>query len=136
MQTNTETFGTAFNCMDGRCQEAVRAYVQQTYGVVWVDAITEPGMDGILAGKALLEEQPKSILEWIRRKAEISAKGHRSAHAVVVGHTQCAGNDVSDPSHLADIRKAVETVQSWHLFGTVVGLLAVPEGDRWCLRNI
>ena len=126
-----DTFATAFNCMDGRCQEAVRSFVCTTWDIVYVDTVTEPGIDGILAGKRLLSEQPSNLVEWIRRKAEISAKGHGSSHAVVVGHTKCAGNNVLDSVHVEDIERAVETVRAWNLFKEVVGLIAFESAEGW-----
>ena len=95
-----DTFATAFNCMDGRCQDAVARYMRGKHSVTWVDKINEPGLDGILAGKTVHATQPHGIIEWLRFKAEVSAKGHGSRHAVVVGHVKCAGNNVSDDEHL------------------------------------
>jgi 2-keto-3-deoxy-L-rhamnonate aldolase RhmA len=131
MRLTEETFATAFNCMDGRCQDTVSAFVRAKWGVDWVDAITEPGIDGILAGKHPLAEQPGNILEWIRRKAEVSARGHGSVHAVVVGHTKCAGNNVSDEEHMEDIRAAAEMVRSWGLFDEVICLLVTTNHQGW-----
>lgn len=37
------TFATAINCMDGRTQLAVTAFMKSRYGVDFVDMITEPG---------------------------------------------------------------------------------------------
>lgn len=117
--------------MDGRCQDAVKDYFVRVHGVRWVDTITEPGLDGILSGKRILLEQPEHLLPWLRRKAEISAKGHGSEHAVVVGHVLCAGNNVPDAEHIRDIQAAVETVRSWALFKTVFGLIAFHENGEW-----
>lgn len=133
---NGKTFGTAFNCMDGRCQSAVNMYVKQTFGVDFVDEITEPGMDGILAGKKKLGTQPDTILDWVRTKSEVSAKNHNSKVAVVVGHQQCAGNPVSDEEHSNDIRKAVEAVGAWGLFETVQGLMVSEDGGKWTVEPV
>ncbi len=40
------TFATAINCMDGRVQLPVIAYLKSKYVVDYVDAITEPGRTG------------------------------------------------------------------------------------------
>ena len=42
-------FCTAINCMDGRTQEPVIAFVKKRFGIDCVDMITEPGPDKILA---------------------------------------------------------------------------------------
>jgi len=75
-------------------------------------------------------------MEWIRRKADISAKGHGSKYAVVVGHSLCAGNNVSDSAHAEDIARAVETVRSWNIFEEVIGLMAAPQGVSWGVRPL
>jgi hypothetical protein len=137
MKTGNEIFGTAFNCMDGRCQDAVAAYVRQKFNVDYVDAITEPGRDGILAGKKVDVSQPDDVLKWLRFKAQVSAKGHGSRHAVVVGHSKCAGNNTSNDEHQSDIRRAVEAVQGWNLFETVVGLFAFESGSTgWTVVEV
>jgi len=48
-------FATAINCMDGRCQLPVIEWMKKRYGVEYVDMITEPGPDGVLAeGRTIL----------------------------------------------------------------------------------
>ena len=42
----------------------------------------------------------------------------------IVGHTDCAGNPVSDEDHYADVRTAKKTIQSWGFGGRVVGFVA------------
>ena len=44
-----ETFATAINCMDGRTQEPIISWAKKAFEVDYVDAITEPGPDKILA---------------------------------------------------------------------------------------
>ena len=56
--------------------------------------------------------------------------------AFVVGHTGCAGNPVSDDEHVADIMRAVETVRSWGLFESVVGLMAKPGKEGWVVSPV
>ena len=56
-------FVTCLNCIDGRVQLPVINWVMTNYGVKYVDMITTPGMDGILADKNYNIED---ILEKIR----------------------------------------------------------------------
>ena len=113
-----ETFATAFNCIDGRCQDSVTVWAREHFGVYFVDSITEPGMDKLLAeGKNL------SLIDWVRAKGEISTEKHNSRKAVVVGHLECAGNPVVRDEHIVHIQTAVKQVESWRLFDDVVGLL-------------
>jgi hypothetical protein len=41
--------GTAINCIDGRVQEPVAAWLKERYHLDYVDMITEPGADKVLA---------------------------------------------------------------------------------------
>lgn len=129
-------FATAFNCMDGRCQEEVRRFVCSRTDARYVDMVALAGMDGILAGKSpAVPLDSAAAIALTRFEAEVS-KGHGSTCAFVIGHTGCAGNPVSDEEHLSDIGKAVETVRSWGLFESVVGLMATPNDLGWGLRSI
>ena len=93
-------------------------WAREHFGVYFVDSITEPGMDKLLAeGKNL------SLIDWVRAKGEISTEKHNSRKAVVVGHLECAGNPVVRDEHIVHIQTAVKQVESWRLFDDVVGLL-------------
>ena len=82
-----DAFATAVNCMDGRVQHAVAELLKKKYKVDYVDMITEPGLDGVLA-----TNQDKAAIESIKRKIGISTGRHGSKHIAVAGHHDCAGN--------------------------------------------
>ncbi len=42
-------FGTALNCIDGRTQIPIINWLKENFDVDYVDLITEPGMDKVLA---------------------------------------------------------------------------------------
>lgn len=109
------TFCTVFDCMDGRCQEAVGVWCRQNFGVEYPDTITIAGCDGVLCS---------SEAEWERAvaMAKISTEKHGANQAAIVGHTGCAGFPVSDEEHQEAIRNAVAKIASTGLFDTVVGL--------------
>lgn len=111
-----KTFGTAVNCMDGRVQDPVSAWLRKNRGVDYVDAVTEAGINGVLAA-----DLPR-VHERIRRKVEISIQKHGSKHIVVAGHHDCAGNPVSREEHEAQLRKAVELVKGWKFDAEVISL--------------
>ena len=115
------TFATALNCMDGRCQEKALAYAKNLFGADHIDMITEPGKDGLLAGTHSVVETDEILakVEWIRQKAEISAKGHGSKQVVIFGHCECAGNQVGLAEHKDHLRMAKKTVEGWGLFEEV-----------------
>ncbi len=60
-------FATAINCMDGRMQIPVIVYLKNKYEVDYVDMITSPGTNKVLA-----ESKNKAVLESIKRYVEIS----------------------------------------------------------------
>lgn len=102
-------FGTAINCMDGRCQDSVKDYVKQKYNVDHVDMITEPGVDGMLY-KGSFDDVSE---DYMKRKIGISVDKHGSNVIVVAGHYDCAGNPVTKDEHIEHLKKAVDTVYSW-----------------------
>ncbi len=122
------TFATAINCMDGRAQLPVIAYLKSKYGVDYVDAITEPGPNRILAGN-----RDQIDLDSIRRRLEISVMKHGSKHVVIVGHHDCAGNPVDKETQLSQIAAAVETVKSWGFPCEITGLWV---DEQWKVHEV
>lgn len=119
------TFGTALKCMDGRIHEQVETWMRSHFSVMWIDAITEPGMDRFLA------EESEEELAGIKKKLSISINKHGSRFITVVGHAaDCAGNPVPIHVHREHIKCGVERVRSWRLGGdiTIVGLLL---NEKW-----
>ncbi len=100
-------FGTAINCMDGRVQAPVADWVKNRFGVDYVDMITLPGPDKVLAERADVRD--------IYDRAEISVKKHGSKIIVLAGHHNCVGNAVDKEGHLGHIKKAVDAVKGWNL---------------------
>lgn len=110
------TFATAVNCMDGRVQEPVNNWIKATFGVDYVDVITEPGAD-----KALTEGPPAQV-DSVKVRVLVSVNGHGSKNVAIVGHHDCAGNPVSKEKHLEMTRQAVQDVIAWKLPVQVLGL--------------
>jgi len=116
------TFVTAINCMDGRVQDAVKNYMQKNYGVDFVDAITEPGPNKILA-----ESSNAPIIENIKKRVAISVEKHGSKVVAIVGHHDCAGNPVAKEEQINHLKEAKKVVEGFG-FPVEVILLYV-EGD-------
>ena len=57
-----KAFACAINCMDGRVQDAVKNYMKENYGVDYVDLVTEPGPNKILA-----ENADETVIENIKK---------------------------------------------------------------------
>jgi hypothetical protein len=100
-------FGTAINCMDGRVQLPLINWMKETYGLDYVDMITEPGPDKIVAAGG------SGQLDSIKSRIAISVQRHGSAVIVVAAHHDCAGNPVTEEEHMAQIEKAVEVIKSF-----------------------
>ncbi len=121
------TFATAINCMDGRVQSPVRRWLRDLLKVDYVDMITEPGPDKIMASALASDINP------IRKKVLISVEKHHSRTVAIAGHHDCAGNPVSKEAHRDQIRKAVQVIQSWQLPVRVLGLWL---NDAWAVEVI
>ena len=65
------TFATAINCISGRVQLPVITYIKNAQGVDYVDMITAPGVNKLLADGIYL-----TTTELIKKSAEISVSGH------------------------------------------------------------
>ena len=118
-------FATSVSCMDGRIQIPLAKWIIENYSVDFVDAVTEPGVDNIVAENLDLES--------IKTKVGISINAHKSKLIVVSGHYDCAGNPVSDEKHISQIKKGVEVISSWDLDVKVIGVWV---DDSWNVNLI
>ena len=118
-------FATAINCMDGRTQLPVNDWMKKEYGVDYVDTITEPGPNKILA--------ENNDVESIKRRVLISVNRHGSENIAIVGHHDCAGNPVEKEKQLSHIKNAIKTVESWGLDAKVMGLWV---DESWLVNRV
>lgn len=102
-----ETFFTNVGCMDGRVQKAVNKYGSLVFGAEYADTVTKAGLDGLLAR----EDVEENALESIKNMILVSVEKHHSHGIVVHGHSECAGNPVSDEQHEMDIKRSVERIK-------------------------
>lgn len=119
-------FATAINCMDGRTQQSVSDWMKKAFCVDYVDTITEPGPNKILAEKT---EEAESI----KRRVLISVGKHGSKHIAIVGHHDCAGNPVGKELQVAHIARAIKTIESWGLSANVIGLWV---DENWRVNKV
>lgn len=110
-------FGTAINCMDGRTQLPVIEFLKNNFGVDYIDIITEPGPNKILA-----EHKDRSSIESIKRRVEVSIMRHGSKLVAVAGHHDCAGNPADKDAQMDQIRTACKIIEQWGFNILVVGL--------------
>lgn len=110
-------FATAINCMDGRVQVPIIKYITKKYEVEYIDMITEPGPNKILA-----ENKEHRTIDSIKERVKISIDAHGSCLIAIVGHYDCAGNPVDEEQQIEDIKCAVKNVESWNLDVKIIGL--------------
>ena len=110
-------FATAINCMDGRVQMPVIEWMKKAYGVDYIDMVTEPGPNKILA-----EGKDKATLESIKNRVGISINKHGSEIIAIVGHYDCAGNPAEKDKQNESTLSAIEAVKLWNFRAEVIGL--------------
>jgi hypothetical protein len=121
-------FCTVINCMDGRVQRSVLEYMLHRYEVPYVDTITAPGPNGILARR-----EDETSLASILRCVEVSIDKHHTVGIAVVGHYDCAGNPGDKEHQNADTRAAVRYLRSKYPDQKIVGLWV---DDTWTVEEI
>jgi carbonic anhydrase len=117
------SFCTAVTCIDGRIHIPVITFLKERYNVDYVDMVSEPGPNRILADAT---DQP--TVESIIRRVKISVEKHQSSTIAVVGHYDCAGNPSTDAEQSEHTAAAVSSIQKEFPDLTVVGLWV---DDQW-----
>ena len=116
-------FALAITCLDGRVQRPVVDYMRRTYGVDYVDLITEPGPEW-----ALTDPARAGVQAAIQRNARFSIAGHEAELIAVAAHDDCLGNDADAGTRLAQLRAAQQVVTGWDLGVDVIGLWVHMDG--------
>ncbi|MFC1704021.1 carbonic anhydrase [Candidatus Omnitrophota bacterium] len=124
----TKKFSTAINCMDGRVQKPVIEFIQKTFDVDYVDMITEPGPNKILA-----EGKEENCIASLKKKVEISVKKHNSELIVIAAHYDCAGNPETGDVQKEHLRKSIEVVASWGFPVKKISALWLDEDFKPCI---
>ncbi|UCD65172.1 MAG: hypothetical protein JSW34_01730 [Candidatus Zixiibacteriota bacterium] len=119
---------TVINCMDGRTQSVVNEYLKERFKVEFVDTITEPGPNRILA-----ERSQPVLVESIMSRLEISLREHQSVGVAVVGHHDCAGNPAAEDEQIRHIKHAVRFIRTRHEGVNVIGLWV---NERWEVEEV
>ncbi len=122
MQVAQLTFGTLVTCIDGRVQRPTILWMREQYNLDYVDVISEPGPDKLMA-----EGWPGDVAP-VRTKVGFSISAHASRLVALCGHYDCAGNPATPDEHRAQISAGVRLLRSWNLGADIVGLWL---NDRW-----
>ena len=115
-------FACAINCMDGRVQDPVKDYIKSNYDADYVDMVTEPGPNKILA-----DDVESGVVNNILDRVNISIKHHGSKLLAVVGHFGCAGNQADKATQINHLKKAKENLATRFKDIEII-LLWVPKG--------
>jgi len=118
-------FACAANCIDGRVQEAVTTYLREAYGVDWVDMVTEPGINLILA-----RDTDTEVVFNIMRRIRTSVQGHGSRVVAIVGHPDCKGNPAEKSEQTEHLRRAKATTQQYD-FHADITIVLLWVNDDW-----
>lgn len=100
------SFCTVINCMDGRVQLPVIKYLQKRFDAEYVDSITEPGPNFILAKQTNI-----NIVESVFNRLKISVDKHASVGIAVAGHYGCAGNPANEQAQAEHTLDAVRCIK-------------------------
>lgn len=111
-----DTFGTVVNCIDGRAQIPASEWIRQNCGVDYVDTITTPGADRVLA-EGYMERVAR-----IETKVRLSVVRHSSPVVAIAGHYDCLANPCEREERFELIIACAERISSWRLGVRVVGL--------------
>ena len=103
-----KTFATAINCIDGRAQAPAAEYLKSSFGVDFVDMITEPGPNKVISEGVSLE-----TIESIKERVRLSVERNNSRNIAIVGHYDCKGNPASDEEQKRQLAEAVKVIDSW-----------------------
>jgi hypothetical protein len=121
-------FATVINCIDGRTQLPLIAYLKEKCKVDYVDIVTEAGLVRILADSA-----DRALVDSIKHRVEVSVEKHCSRYIAVAGHFDCAGNPVSEEIQRRQIQKSIKTVLSWNFKANVLGLWV---NENWNVHDV
>ncbi len=121
-------FFTVVNCMDGRVQLPVISYLQRRFKVAYVDTITEPGPNVILARK-----DDQVLVQSILRRVRISVEKHASVGIALVGHYDCAGNPANEEEQLQHLADGVEFLR---LHFREIPVLALWVDENWKVKEV
>lgn len=103
--SDSKQFCTVLNCMDGRIQKPVLAFLSNYYKAEYVDNITDAGIVKVLSQKHI-----PSLFDAIMEKVKISIEKHDSVGLAIVAHEHCAGNPITKELQLQDLQQAKKNV--------------------------
>ena len=114
--------------MDGRVQLPVIKYLQRRFNTEYVDSITEPGPNLILAYQSNI-----NIVESVFNRLKISVEKHSSVGIAVTGHYGCAGNPAAKQEQSEHTLDAIECIKLKYPDIEIIGLWV---NENWEVSEI
>ena len=122
------SFATVINCMDGRIQEPVITFLKNRFNVAYIDSITEPGPNLILA-----QNTDTSLINSITDRLTISVEKHSSVGLAIVGHHDCAGNTAPKNEQIQHISEAIQHIHQKYPTLEIIGLWV---DENWIVHEV
>jgi carbonic anhydrase len=120
-------FCAAINCMDGRVQLPVINYSKERFKVSYVDSITEPGPNLILA-----KQSDKVAIQSIILRVKISVEKHKSVGIAIVGHYDCSGNPSVKEDQLIHLKDSIGYLRQYF----DIEIIALWVDENWKVNEI
>ena len=121
-------FCTAVNCMDGRVQLPVIRYLQGRFNVEYVDSVTEPGPNLLLAKRT-----DKDAVRSILRRIRVSVERHSSVGIALAGHHECAGNPATRQEQKQHLIVGIEFLRRQYPNIPIIGLWV---DEKWEVHEV
>ncbi|MCP3678204.1 MAG: hypothetical protein GY721_11640 [Deltaproteobacteria bacterium] len=111
------SFCTAINCIDGRIQLPVISYLQERFDVEYVDILSEPGPNLLLA-----RDVDSTAVDLLFKGLQISIDSHNSVGIAIVGHHDCLGNPSPREEQVLHLGEAVSVLRRRYSEQTIIAL--------------
>ena len=103
-------------------------YLQKRFNVDYVDCITEPGPNLILA-----KQNNEASVQSILARVKISIEKHSSVSIAIVGHYNCAGNRALKEEQLQHLHDAVQLLRQQY---EEIPIIALWVDENWQVNEI
>lgn len=100
------TFAASIQCIDGRIHDAIFSYIRGNYDIKYIDIISEPGIDGILADENITH------IDSIIRKVQVCVDVHQVKEVFLSAHYNCLANPGTKEEHLVQMNKSLEKLKA------------------------
>jgi hypothetical protein len=114
--------------MDGRVQLPVIGFLKKYFSVHYVDVVSEPGPNRILA-----EQSDSKTVKSILNRVNISVQKHRSKGIAIVGHYDCAGNPSDKSEQISHLQAAISFLRKHYSEIEIIGLWV---DENWYVNEI